>query len=156
MKSYLVKGNEVVINRIRGDFACAWFAPTKGSQTIGWLRVADLDRPELLLDASENAWTGEWKYALNSIAITRNRLDGFLNIVGDAIWKGIGDNVHVGELDGRFAHKNGVLDYFDGNEEYDCKAKFNLLGKYLIVADNMTCGGVNVSFTGVYRLAKRY
>jgi len=153
-KAYLIKGNQVVVNRVRGKHACAWFAPEKGSPTIGWLRLADIDRPAMLLDPSENAWTGTWKYADNSISISPHKLAGYLNVFGEAIWKGVGDNVHVGELNGRFEYKNFVLNYSDGPDESDCKARLNLLAGYLIVSDNLKCGGLNVSFSGIYRKAK--
>ena len=31
-----------------------------------------------------------------------------------------------------------------------CAAKFELYGRYLLVEDNGRCGGVNVSFSGLY------
>ncbi len=150
-QAYLVPGDQVVINRIRGDFACSWFIPAKGVPTIGWLRANDLDRPAILLDRSETAWTGEWNYAGNSISISPHKLGGYLNIFGEASWKGAGDNIHIGELNGRFEHKKGVIEYSNGNDEYDCKATLRLLGSYLIVNDNFNCGGANVSFSGIYR-----
>jgi hypothetical protein len=153
-KAFVVAGDQVLINRVRGDFACAWFAPAKGSPTIGWLRLADIDRPAMLLDASEAAWSGEWKYGDSSISIAPHKLGGYLSISGQATWKGVGNNVNVGELSGRFEHKDGVLNYSDGTDENDCKARMNLLGGYLIVSDNMKCGGLNVSFSGIYRKAK--
>ncbi|MBK9530064.1 MAG: hypothetical protein IPO41_17540 [Acidobacteria bacterium] len=68
------------------------------------------------------------------------------------MWKGLGDNVHIGELDGRFPHKDGVLEYSDGDSEFDCKATMQLaVERFLIVADNGNCGGANVSFSGIYR-----
>lgn len=75
-----------------------------------------------------------------------------LRVKGIALWKGIGNNVHVGELDGRSKQKDGRLEYSDGDSEFDCRAKMELiLGRYLIVADNGNCGGANVSFSGIYR-----
>ncbi len=35
-------------------------------------------------------------------------------------------------------------------DELDCKVAFVLLDKYLVATDNNQCGGVNVSFSGVY------
>jgi hypothetical protein len=36
-------------------------------------------------------------------------------------------------------------------DEYECKVSIRKVGKYLVVADNMQCGGANVSFSGVYQ-----
>ncbi len=34
-----------------------------------------------------------------------------------------------------------------------CRVKLWRLGSYLVAADNVRCGGMNVTFTGVYRRA---
>ena len=65
------------------------------------------------------------------------------------------DNVHVGEIDGRYAPENGMIKYSDGDDEYDCKMTMRLVGRYLVVADNLKCGGVNVTFSGVYTKRKK-
>lgn len=154
--SYVVKGDTIITNKKFGAFTCGWFTSAKGGVKVGWLRTADLDFPAMLHDASERVWIGEWSYASNTISFTSNKLSGFLNVAGTAIWKGLGDNVHVGELDGRFSHKDGVLEYSDGDSEYDCKATMQLaVERYLIVADNGNCGGANVTFSGIYRKVRK-
>lgn len=149
--SYLIPGDTVITNRQRNGMVCAWFTSSKGNVQVGWLKAAELDFPNMLHDGSERAWTGEWRYATNSITITPNKLKGILNISGNAIWKGLGDNVHVGELEGRFPYKDGIVEYSDGDSEYDCKATLEIaIERYLIVDDNGNCGGANVSFSGIY------
>jgi hypothetical protein len=32
----------------------------------------------------------------------------------------------------------------------DCRARLRLFGPYLAIEDNTGCGGMNVTFTGVY------
>ena len=154
-KAYLVPGNEVIVNRVRNGFACAWYSPMKGNPTAGWLKVSDLAISAPPQAADTKAWLGEWAYEENGIEFTDNKLPGFLNVTGNASWKGLGDNVHVGEIDGRYAPENGVINYSDGDDEYDCKITMRLLGSYLIVADNLKCGGVNVTFSGVYTKKKK-
>ncbi len=149
-RSYVIAGDEVIVNRTFNGFACSWF-PGKNGGTVGWLRVASLDMPESLYDASPAAWSGEWEYAENSIKLEPEPNSNWLRVTGNAFWKGLGDNIHIGELDGRAEAKNGILKYSDGDDEYDCKVTMRLLGSYLIVSDNLKCGGVNVSFSGVYR-----
>lgn len=156
-KAYVVPGNQILVSKTRGDFGCAWFAPSKGSPTVGWVKMDSFCFPEMLHDASPSAWFGEWNFADNSITFTDNKLAVWLNVTGDAMWKGLGDNVHVGELDGRAEPKDGVLKYSDGDDEFDCKATMRLVGSYLVVDDNLKCGGLNVSFSGVYtRKAKAH
>lgn len=154
-KSYLVPGNEVIINRVRNGFACSWFSPAKGNPTVGWIKLTDLaisTPPEL---SGSRHWLGEWVFENNAIEFTDNKLAGFLNVTGNASWIGLNNNVHVGELDGRFTPENGVINYSDGDDEFDCKVTMRLLGRYLIVADNLKCGGVNVTFSGVYKKKKK-
>lgn len=153
-RSYVVTGDEVIVNRIYNGFACSWF-PGKNGGTVGWLRADTLDMPESLYDASPAAWSGEWNYAENSIKLVPERGSGWLRVTGNAFWKGLGDNIHIGELDGRAEAKNGILKYSDGDDEYDCKVTMRLLGSYLIVSDNQKCGGVNVTFSGVYLKTKK-
>lgn len=151
-RSYVVKGDTVITSKRFGDFTCGWFTSANGGVKVGWLRTADLDFPLMLHDASDRVWIGEWIYASNSIEFTADKQAGSLKVTGNALWKGLGDNVHIGELDGSSAHKDGHLEYSDGDNEYDCRAKMRLaIGQYLIVSDNGNCGGANVTFSGIYR-----
>ena len=154
-KAYVVKGNEVLVNRLRNGFACAWFTPPKGSPTVGWLKATDLEISVPPTTVGTRPWLGEWIHYENGIEFTDNKLAGFLNVTGNASWKGLGDNVHVGEIDGRYAPENGMIKYSDGDDEYDCKMTMRLVGRYLVVADNLKCGGVNVTFSGVYTKRKK-
>jgi len=150
-KAFLVGGDEVLVNRSYQGYSCAWYTPRKGRPTVGWIRTTDLMINDRLFDASAKAWLGEWTYDDNGIEFTENKLPGNLNVTGNATWVGANPgNVHVGELDGRYEPKDGVINYSDGDDEYDCKVSIRLLGKYLVVADNLKCGGVNVTFSGVY------
>jgi hypothetical protein len=156
LRAYVVPGDEVIISKTRGNFSCAWFTNKSGVGTVSWiktenLRMLETDRPTALAD-----WLGEWRYEENNITFTNNKLAGFLNVTGDALWKGLGDNVHIGELDGRFEPKDGELNYSDGDDEYDCKASMQLVGRFLIVSDNNHCGGANVTFSGIYRRTRSY
>lgn len=152
-KSYIVGGDKVIVARNYGEFACVWYTPVQGYETVGWVRADTLRLAPPAAKPAMSAWHGTWKYADNNITFTDNKLAGFLNVTGDAIWKGLGDNVHIGELDGRFAPEGNVLEYSDGDDEYDCKATMRLIGDFLVVADNLHCGGANVSFSGVYKKA---
>ena len=156
-KAYVITGDQVVIGRKRGKFSCAWYTPKKGHSTIGWVESGKLKTMEVNRAPGTSVWLGEWKYGDNVITFTENKLRGSLNVTGDASWKGVGEgNVNVGELDGRFEPVKGILEYTNGDGEFDCKASMRLLGNFLIVSDNLKCGGLNVTFSGVYRLSKRY
>ncbi|HRE22601.1 MAG TPA: hypothetical protein PKW21_16460 [Rhabdaerophilum sp.] len=59
-------------------------------------------------------------------------------------WKAQGNLLAIGD------------DYTDPTKPWDetdrseCRARLQLVGRYLVVEDNVGCGGANVSFTGVY------
>lgn len=151
-KSYVVAGDKVITNRKRRDYFCAWFTPLKGAPTVGWLKASELEFPNPLSETSEKIWIGEWKYADNNINFAPGKLPGTLTVKGNAFWKGMGDNIHIGELDGVAKYIDGKLEYADGTGEYDCRTSMRLVAtSFLIVADNMNCGGANVTFSGIYR-----
>lgn len=155
-KAYLVPRNRAVISRSYSGFGCAWFAPLKGSPTVGWIKLESLKFLDVSAQPRLSDWLGEWRYADNSIKFTNNKLAGYLNVTGDALWHGLGDNVHIGELDDRAAPVNNLLKIGETDtDEYACKVTMRLIGEFLIAADNMKCGGVNVTFSGVYRKPRR-
>lgn len=149
-RAFVVGGDEVVVNRSRSGYSCAWYEPKVGRPTIGWLKTSDLTFPGAGVEMSAGSWLGNWAYAGNSLEFIESDVADTLDVSGNAIWRGIGDNVHVGEIEGRYKPQNGVIEHSTGDDEYDCKATLRLLGRYLIVADNLRCGGLNVSFSGVY------
>ncbi len=61
----------------------------------------------------------------------------------------MGDNIHTGEVEFEAA-PNGNFLTLEENEDL-CSVTLRLVGDYLVVSDNLKCGGVNVTFNGVYR-----
>jgi hypothetical protein len=147
MRSYLVTGNQVLVSRRYGSWICSWYQPLKGSETVGWLPVDSLVISEHPASPALEKWIGRWKYYDQSLNILRDSKSGFLTVTGDAIWRGLGDNVHVGSV------AAGSLP--QGNElilvEEECRVTLKLVGDYIVASDNSECGGVNVRFNGVYR-----
>ncbi len=151
LKSYVVPKDEMIVSRTFGSFACSWFQPKKGAETVGWIEVNKLEEIATNSAPELDDWFGEWSYYENSITIGKGEKSGELAIKGDAFWKGLGDNVHIGELDHSAKPLRNVLKLGETEEgEFACKVTMRLVGKFLIVSDNLNCGGVNVSFSGVY------
>lgn len=153
-RSYLVDGDRLVVSKTYRGFACGWYINRQGRETVGWIRTADLRIDDADASPALVKWLGEWLYAENSIRLSNNETAELLEISGDALWKGLGGNVHIGELEGRSKPVRNLLEYSDGDDEYDCKATMRLIGDFLVVADNMKCGGVNVTFSGIYKRAE--
>ena len=151
LKSYLIPNDEIIISRTYGNFACGWFVPKKGSPTVGWIPA---DHLEFVNESNsdQTGWLGEWNFYDNSITISRRGNGDSFDIKGSAFWKGLGDNIHIGELDSSAAVKNGILKIGENEtDEYACKVTMRMVGRFLVVADNLNCGGANVTFSGVYQ-----
>ncbi len=146
-KSYIIPNDEVIVSRTYGDFACAWFQPKKGSETVGWIA---LDKLGFVENNQKLPWVGDWTFYDNSIKIAPMKLDNKMKITGNAFWKGIGDNIHIGEIDFSGVPETNKLSL--GEEgEYECRVKMQRIGKFLVVSDNLNCGGANVTFNGIYQ-----
>jgi hypothetical protein len=150
LKTYVIPGNEVIVSRTSGKFACSWFQPRKGSETVGWIETerlawqADTRAPDM------RDWQGEWRARDNVISISKSKAAGQLAIKGEAIW-GSGNRTHTGELDYEAKPSADKMKFGDGTDDNDCQVTMQLLGKLLVVGDNLNCGGANVSFSGVYQ-----
>ena len=146
-RAYVIPGNEVIVSRTYGDWACAWYQPARGHERVGWIEASRLDIPADAAVPPSTRWVGEWSYGESFLNIRRGKGAGRLALDGQAYWHGLGDNVHVGEVAGEAALSGDALVF----EDDTCRVTARLAGSYLIVHDNKQCGGVNVSFDGVYR-----
>ena len=153
-KSYVVSGDKLVVSRTFKGFVCSWYSPAKGIPTVGWIKQEKVEIVDAPATPALSAWMGNWRFADNTITLTHNKLEGDLNVTGEAFWKGFGDNIHIGELDHRAEPKGTLLKAGETDtDEYACKVSMQLIGSFLVVKDNMNCGGMNVTFSGVYRRA---
>jgi hypothetical protein len=150
LKTYVIPGDEVLVSRTLGKFACSWFQPGKGSETVGWIETDRLAWQENTRPPAMRDWLGEWRAYDNAIRISTSKAAGSLAIKGEAIW-GSGARTHTGELDYDAKPSAGKMKFGDGTDELDCQVTMQLVGKHLVVGDNLHCGGANVSFSGVYR-----
>lgn len=169
-KAFVVAGDRVIVSGAVGDFVCAHFvAPrNRDKETFqeivrsGWLTSADL-APEP--PARPPVWIGEWRRVEASIAIKAAATPGMLAIRGEATFGSMDPDrvkrgaVNVGEISGDVTPVDGGLSFAMGDKgavpvtkaaETDCKVWMRRVGPWLLVDDNRQCGGVNVSFSGLY------
>ncbi|MGU3664911.1 hypothetical protein ACLBX9_12060 [Methylobacterium sp. A49B] len=163
-RAYLVPGNTVLTGQTVGAYTCAGYTSAKGVTTIGWLPSADVALlPEAAQSPSDLA--GSWIGPEQAVTIEPGD-GGAMKVRGEATW-GMGDrwrrehgSVHTGEIAwtarpeaGELAFTMGLddetLPYAQG-EPFDCRVRMRRRGSYLLVRDNGSCGGANVSFTGLY------
>ncbi|MFT4977386.1 MAG: hypothetical protein ACI8S6_003291 [Myxococcota bacterium] len=141
---YIIPGDQVIISGTTGNHQCAWYTASSGKVTVGWLPTAALSP----ITSEPSPWEGTWGYGSNDLRISSPQ-PGTLQVSGTALWHGLGDNIHIGELaesQGRLSDGILRLSPYDG-----CAVTIRRLGPWLIVDDNLGCGGLNVTFRGVYR-----
>lgn len=151
--SYVIDGDTLVIGRRIGDFVCAYYT-NEGTSTAGWLRIGALHiRP---LDATPPLarWLGDWSDGA-SADVTILSKDGRTFIAGEAFWparpeENTWPTIHIGEVNDRLTIAGHRATYADDNL---CELELTLLQDFLLIEDNFKCGGVNVTFGGVYRRA---
>ncbi|HMS38835.1 MAG TPA: hypothetical protein PKE69_01320 [Pyrinomonadaceae bacterium] len=149
-RSYILANDEVIVSLKFGNYSCVWYQPKKGAETVGWIRSDKLELVNMIQSIDE--YVGKWSFYDNEIEISKTGNRSVFNISGMAFWKGMGDNIHTGELEGVAKWNDSKLLFnHEAKDEYACKATLDLLGIFLIVSDNLNCGGANVTFTGVYR-----
>lgn len=172
--AYLVPGDMVVVTGALGRFAEVIYVNAQGRERIGWIErsaLAAVATPP----PTRAGWIGGWKAWNADIDIRPDRRPGYLRAEGSATWGGhdpwrvahgainLGDfGVSVAPMgrDITFTATHGaetgnrddnLAQPYSAGGENDCRVRMRLLGPYLIVEDNGACGGVNVTFSAVYR-----
>ncbi|WP_159992858.1 hypothetical protein [Roseomonas sp. 18066] len=169
-RAFLMPGDVVVVSRRQGGFACASYLNDRRRLTTGWLPAAALQPLAPPGTAPLEAWQASW-YGAQAYEqeIDISAEGSALRIGGSASW-GSDDparvergGVNIGSLEAEARPSGARLGFSsDGGERtrpYDeggpdsCRVRMLLLGPYLVVQDNLRCGGMNVTFSGVYRRA---
>jgi hypothetical protein len=165
LKTYLLSGDEVLVDATDGPYVCAFFKSQSGAETRGWLPRARLQiaPPE---PAPARQWDGKWERDREAQIVIKSHQDE-VEVSGNAIWGSYDPQrvkrgaIHVGELSGKGRPRGQTLAIGYDSDRSDfprakngapdsCAAKLELYGRYLVVEDNGGCGGMNVSFTGTY------
>jgi hypothetical protein len=162
-RAYLVPGDRVIISARADVFVCASYINAKNGDWSGWLpadAVADDNtEPAALAD-----WIGKWSREEAGITVKAGKA-GALRIEGEATF-GAQDPARVkrgavnsGEIDADVKPSGNRLSFaidgdttvpVDKGDEFACKVWMQRVGPWLIVDDNTQCGGVHVTFRGLY------
>ncbi len=165
LRPYLVSGDEVLTNATDDSYVCARFKSKSLIETMGYLPRAALEivpseRPSIEM------WDGMWRRDSEAEIVIKSRGDE-VTVSGNATWGGSDPQrvkrgaINTGELDASGKPKGQVLaiGYDPDRSGFPpaeaaapdiCAAQLELYGRYLTVEDNGRCGGLNVSFTGLY------
>ncbi|NLS01306.1 DUF1311 domain-containing protein [Rhizobium sp. P38BS-XIX] len=162
--SFLLPGDQVAVSRASGDRACATYlnpAKRTDDETSGWLPLSRLSQLSPAPD-----WVGHWGDSEMSIVAKpqggKIRIDAKANL---QFGNGEQGGQFAGLIDGQnsqaaFGYQEGedgkpekLLPYQDKEVAGLCQVRMSQLGRYLVVGDNHMCGGINVSFSRIYRRA---
>jgi hypothetical protein len=150
-KAYLVPGDVILTGGAQGAFTCASyqsFHPRKQNWTVGWLPTSFLTPLEPMGSPKAADWIGTWSHPGSTISIKRGD-GGKLSIEGEHTHPAA-QNVHTGMLGATVTPTQGMI-AFDRAEEGQRLVRMQRVGAWLLVEDNMQCGGSMVTFTGLYR-----
>jgi hypothetical protein len=163
LASYLVPGDRVLVGESVDGFRCVTFRSASGRETNGFLPSAALVDQSTVSPTLAD-WAGRW--ARDDEASITIKVEGAaLTVSGQATW-GAHDparvkrgGVNTGDIDSVATPRGNLIAIgagYDGTNPPDvsninyCLALLQLFGPYLAVEDNTGCGGMNVTFTGVY------
>jgi hypothetical protein len=150
----VVYGKEVLVNKRRSGFLCAYFPVDNGDGNAGWISEQDLvSEPSPDSNPPLKGWAGRW---MRGDDVIKLRLSGkSLAGHGNAYWPA--KNVFPENLGGFDAESRPIGDHAefveDAGDSSGCKVTMTLVGTYLVVSDNHVCGGMNVTFDGIYSRA---
>jgi hypothetical protein len=143
----LPPGTEVLVSKVRAGFACVW----QSLDASAWVPAASVDT-SLPFDRNPPiaAWAGDWKFFDNHIRIAVTPDGGRLHVSGDAFWKGL-NTTHDGSIDGEAAPSGNHLAFQIAQSK--CDVRLTLVNHQLAATDSRNCGGMNVTFAGIYEPA---
>jgi hypothetical protein len=147
---YVVLGDTVLTGRRRGAYTCAFY-PNRGGGTAGWVRSDRLAPLPVGEAVALGAWAGRWRNGDDTI---RLQVKGSaLTAEGDAYWPSANPTPEERPGGPNVGNFSGVAKPAANRVEFSddvCKVKLSLVGQWLLASDNGGCGGMNVTFTGVY------
>ncbi len=151
-KAYLIPGDQVIVSKQDRDFACVWYEPSKmdANETVGWLPVSSLKIQEQNPVFDVTGLLGDWKDGQNTVSIKTTVNQGQYLLTGEAVLVVNPENIRTGNVSGFIEPVGRSIQITDAA----CIWRAFAVGSFLVVSDNMECGGAYVTFTGVYKQSR--
>ena len=153
-KTYLVSGDVVFAGPPDRRFRCVYYGRSNGKIVAGFIPVENLKAMAEDNGMSIDFLIGTWKYESDSIDI-KTAIAGQVTGDGQAYYQ-TAETVNEGSFSAQapLAAGQKELVFKEGNDESSCVVKLHRRGPYLVASDNNSCGGLNVSFSGIYTKAR--
>lgn len=140
-KASVVKGDLLLqgpaVNGRRCSYPVRGGVPTGAGGYLNTMQVQNLSASATL--------SGTWAAAQGTLTLTRTAA-GAWQVEGTASAPTPGGSVNTGDLGGLLTRQGSAWQYAaDG-----CELNLWAVGPWLLAADNGACGGLNVSFSGLY------
>jgi len=154
-KAFLVSGDVVFAGPANRGFRCAYYGRANGKIIAGFIPIDNLkaltEDPSMSIDFV----IGTWNYENDSIGIKAAAAAGQVSGDGQASYQ-TAETVNEGEFSAQapLAAGQKELVFKEGDDESSCVVKLHRRGPYLVASDNGYCGGLNVSFDGIYTKAR--
>ena len=170
-RGFVLPGDAAIVVGTWSGYACAVFtspAP-RAVTTSGWLPEAALAAPAGAPDATPD-WRGDWRSGPEQRIRIIATPQGGIALAGEATFGARDPDrvrrgaVNTGDFDATATPSGDHLAFLVGDDgqalpfdaaraktESLCGLHLWRLGPYLVATDNLQCGGMNVTFAGVYR-----
>jgi hypothetical protein len=146
-KAYLVANDVVFAGPPNQGFRCAYYGSASGKIVAGFMPVENLRALVEDNALSIDFVVGTWKYESDSIVI-KAAAPGRISGDGQAYYQTVNEGSFSAQAPIAAGQKELV--FREGDDEASCVVKLHRRGPYLIASDNGNCGGLNVSFNGIY------
>jgi hypothetical protein len=157
-KAFVVAQNLVLFDSrtAKTGYLCATYIGKTGRETDGWLALADV-KP---VAAPTPDWIGTWKRDTSADIEIIRKSAATADLSGNATW-GQGAGTNVGEISAIIDPRQNVQGFglasdgqtqtaYGKGDPQECAVILKQLGPYLFASDNSYCGGMNVTFSGIY------
>jgi hypothetical protein len=144
-QGYVVGGDVVFASAPVNEFRCVYVGASTGEILAGFLPAERLEPQGEAGPVTPEFLKGTWRADEYSRIVFRQ--EGARALASGSATYGEGASTNMGEFDGEVALSGARFSY---REEDGCEVTGLRRGPYLVVRDNNQCGGLNVTFNGIY------
>ena len=144
----------IYVGRVYGHYRCAYATSTNGSGP-GWISSGRLRIIPAKTKYKLTSWVGNWKEVDGDDTISIKKVKNKIEAIGNAVYpsynppkKYFPGGANFGSFKGYSIPDTNAAVF---GTKSGCLVYIRLLGGTLIVNDNNACGGMNVTFRGIYK-----